>query len=207
MNIDTTYTTDKYSAWTNTCTFVMLHHTASMVNDENIVSYLAYNPAQVSCHYVIWRNWKIYQIADDNKITRHAWKGQYMWITEMNAHAIWIEVHSDGYDFTDAQRNSVRELLQFLLWKYNLPVEAVIRHKDYTNRKRDIGDNFWNAQYIKFTDYTKSLQKKNISLKEKRIAQKVLEYNSKLRDETDDPTLKNKLHDTSNYIRWYYFNY
>jgi len=200
MEINKTITTKKYSAGINTCTFIMLHHTASKATDINVVKYLAYNPAEVSCHYTIGRDGTIYQIASNDKITRHAGSGEYMGITAMNNHAIGIEVHSDGYEYTDKQRESTKRLIKKLMKEYNLPIHAIIRHKDYTKRKWDIGDDFWKNEFQTFEAYKKSFERK-ISILERKIAETAMRNNSKLWETTDDIELKDLLHKTNNAIR------
>lgn len=148
--------TKKVTAGVNSCKYIMLHHTASSASEANIVNYLAVNTAQVSCHYiVVWKN--VYQIADDTKKTRHAGTGNYAGITDMNSHAIWIEVHSNGTVFDDDSKESTKELVKMLMEKHNIPKENIIRHLDYTSRKWDIWPNFRQNEYKSFKEWQDSL--------------------------------------------------
>lgn len=118
----------------------MLHHTGSTAPTVNQANYLATSDALVSCHYVIGAEGSIYQIAGNNKCTRHAGTGSYDGIVDsMNLHSIGIEVCSDGYEFTYGQRVAVRALIESLLQELNLDHTRIIRHKDYApGRKWDI---------------------------------------------------------------------
>ena len=77
----------------------------------------------------------------------------------MNLHALGIEICSDGNHYTDEQREAVRTLLEYLIDLYVIPVNNIIRHKDYTSRKRDVGDTFWNNDYDSFDQYQQSFKK------------------------------------------------
>lgn len=150
--------TKKVSSWVNTCEYIVLHHTWWDVTtpDINHVNYLSTNKAQVSCHYVIWKDWKIYQIADDKKITRHAWISQRDWKTDLNRYSIGIEVVSDWKTFTLEQKANVRRLVDHLLKKHNLKSDRIIRHLDIApKRKRDIWDSF-RAPFKTFKEYQES---------------------------------------------------
>gem|GEM_PF-4037021 len=50
--------------------------------------------------------------------------------------------------------------------KYNIPLKNVIRHKDITNRKIDLHDDFWNKDYKTFEDFkiNEFLDDKNINM-------------------------------------------
>ena len=138
--------------------YIMLHHTWPG-NSQALAEYLAFNPAQVSCHYTVSREGKVRKHCDDDKVCWHAWSGSWYWIANnsMNYHSIGIEVCSDWNSFTDEQRKVVKGLLQQLTRLHKIPVHNVIRHLDWTSRKRDIGDNFRNGNYRDWQDYQNKL--------------------------------------------------
>lgn len=143
--------TSKISKWENYWQFVMLHHT--WVIWEWNIDYLLKNKAEVSCHFLVMQDWRVYQFADLDQITRHAGRWKYAWVTDnMNKYAIGIEIESDGYVFTDIQREKVKELLIKFDFDYNL-----IRHKDYSDKKWDVWDNFWNNKYWSWEEYKLSI--------------------------------------------------
>ena len=79
----------------------------------------------------------------------------------MNYYSIGIEVVSDGYTFSDAQRISMRNLVSFLMDIHKLHHSSIIRHKDIApGRKRDIGDNFWNNNFSSWQAYQESFKDK-----------------------------------------------
>lgn len=126
---------------------------------KNMTDYLSINKAQVSVHYVVWTNWDLSRIWTDDYVLWHAWRWDMIeWIKDnMNNFSIWIEVISDWKYFTDRQRETVRSLIKELADTHWIKVNNIIRHLDYTSRKTDIWDNFWNWKYKSFSDYTKSV--------------------------------------------------
>lgn len=144
--------TNKFSWWVNHKEYVMLHHTGNMW--EWNIDVLSTRNNQASCHFLVMQDWRVYQFASLDAITRHAGKWSYEWITDsMNNYAIWIEIESDGIEFTDIQKERVRGLLESFDFEYKL-----IRHKDYApGRKWDVWDNFWINEYATFEDYKASI--------------------------------------------------
>nr|DAE92647.1 MAG TPA: N-acetylmuramoyl-L-alanine amidase [Caudovirales sp. gcode 4] len=144
----------------NTCEYIVLHHTGKG-QGINIVNYLCRKESGVSAHYVVDIDGTVYQLAEDKKCTRHAGVSAYQGKTGLNLYSIGIEVVSDGYSFTDAQREATRELVRSLMQAHNIPSSKIIRHKDIApGRKRDIGDNFRNNQFSTFAEYQKSFDQK-----------------------------------------------
>lgn len=205
MKIINTYQTTKYfKNVVNKCEYVMVHHDASSPkrSDVDAVKYLATWKNEVSVQFVIWRNWDIYQLCQENKACRHAWKGSLNGIVNtMNNFAIWIEIVSDWFWYTQAQKDSTRELIKYLMKKYNIPKEKVIRHADYSwaRGKWDVWPNFF-AEYETRPRYQASLVEYD-----KEIVNGCLEWNGKLRNYTDDPKLKKLLEQTNDYVRMKYW--
>lgn len=164
MKLITQYQTSKFFVGKiNTCQYVVLHHTGKWKGID-IVKYLATNPAQASCHYVVDVNGDIYQLATDDKCTRHAGVSKRDGKENLNLYSIGIEIVSDGATFTDAQRSAVRDLVWSLIAKYKLWSDRIIRHKDIApGRKWDVGDNFRNNQFANFAEYQNSYTKKPVS--------------------------------------------
>lgn len=138
-------TTRKYSKGTNSKKYIMLHHTGGVTTLANMTNYLAKNSAQVSAHYVIGKNGGISRIGTDNYILWHAGLGSKIpgVVNNMNAHSIGIEVVSNGVNFTEAQVIALAELVKHLQKTHKIKPQNIIRHKDYSTRKWDIGDNFY----------------------------------------------------------------
>jgi len=138
-------TTTKKSWGTNSKKYIMLHHTGGISNLWNMTQYLAKNKAQVSCHYLVGVDGSISRIGTDDYIMWHAGLGSKIpgVINNMNAHSIGIEVVSNGINFTEAQVKGLAELIKDIQKRHGIKTENIIRHKDYSTRKWDIGDNFF----------------------------------------------------------------
>jgi N-acetyl-anhydromuramyl-L-alanine amidase AmpD len=159
MTYAKTYRTIKKSWGTNAKEYILLHHTGSTAPAENNARFLAWNPIQASCHYVVGELGEIFKIGKDDDILWHAGKSSWDGKTNLNKCSIGIEINSDGSKFTDIQRASVKELIKDLMKKYNIPAKNVIRHRDASpDRKWDVGNNFWNNEYKSYSDYQKSLE-------------------------------------------------
>jgi len=149
----------KKKNWKNTCKYIMLHHTA-MWSDRNwlqAANLLSTGEKEVSCHYVVWKDWTVWKIGEDTDRLWHAWSWNYDWITDMNSNAIWIEVDSNWIDFTKEQFNITLKLVKDLILKYKISDKNVIKHADYTARKWDIWDNFFKFCWKDINDFRKLL--------------------------------------------------
>lgn len=165
LTIKQTFPTPKeHTPGLNTCEFAVVHHTATGEGTiKGVLDGLYRRDDYASCHYCIDTNGDLYQIGDDNDILWHAgvssWNGRSKW-DSLNSFSIGIEVIGPLADggFTDAQRKTLKELLQFLMDKHGIPLENILRHKDIApKRKTDIADTLWNGQFKTWDDYKKSL--------------------------------------------------
>jgi N-acetyl-anhydromuramyl-L-alanine amidase AmpD len=123
---------------------IVLHHTGSNASDEANVNFLN-KTDYISAHYLIGRDGTIYKLVDHNRVAYHAgvseWKGLQSKGNSLNWCSIGIEINSDGYTFTDAQRVATKALTLELMAKYRVPSDLVLRHKDIApGRKWDPGD-------------------------------------------------------------------
>ena len=85
---------------------------------------------------------------ENNRIAYHAgvseWHSLETKGDSLNWCTVGIEVESDGHDFTEEEKKSTKELIEFLMEQYSIPSQLVLRHKDVSpGRKWDIGDNFY----------------------------------------------------------------
>lgn len=95
----------------------------------------------------------------------------------MNKFAIGIEILGPDpkLGFNDAQRKTVRNLVQHLMAAFGVPAENVLRHADLTHanskekvlwdgksksRKVDVSDLFWKIDRKLFVEYQRSLKPK-----------------------------------------------
>lgn len=153
--------TKNITPWKNTRQFIILHHTATWYNTINWVLNTL-TKWTVSCHYVVDTNWDKYKIWATDNILWHAWISEYWKYKDMNRYSIWIEVIWPLPWFTNEQKKSVKELVEHLMFKFNIPKENILRHKDITNRKIDIDDSFWNKEYKTFKDFKNTLTPKEL---------------------------------------------
>ena len=149
----------------NTRQFIILHHTWTWYNTINW-NLKTLTVWKVSVHYVIDVNGDKYKIWSTDDILWHAGISSWKGLKDMNKYSIWIEVIWPLLDvwFTKEQRISLRELVQHLMFKFNIPKENVIRHKDISpGRKIDIDDRIWiNGWFKDFLDYQNSLNPKEM---------------------------------------------
>lgn len=142
----------------------MLHHTATkewtLQGNLNWLLWIRASNNPVSAFALIDTNWDTYKLSEPTDITRHAWSGKRLNIVnDMNNYSLWIEVIWPLKDwwFTFEQKVALKKLVRYLMKTFNIPKENVIRHKDYTSRKTDISDAFWNTKYKSFQDRKNTL--------------------------------------------------
>jgi N-acetylmuramoyl-L-alanine amidase len=127
---------------------IVLHHTAS--NNVNQDLDTLRNPkAEVSAHYVVGRDGKIFQLVNDQKRAWHAGKSELHGVpTDVNSRSIGIEIVNDGSGktpFTEAQYKALTQLVGYLKQEYKVPMNNILGHKDVAvpkGRKTDPAPNF-----------------------------------------------------------------
>jgi N-acetylmuramoyl-L-alanine amidase len=130
---------------------IVLHHTASN-NGQADLAHLRNPKSEVSAHYMLDRDGKIYQLVGDSKRAWHAGKGELHGVpTDVNGRSIGIEIVNDGSGktaFTEAQYKSLTQLVGYLKQEYKVPMNNIVGHKDVAvphGRKNDPAANFdWN---------------------------------------------------------------
>jgi len=130
---------------------IVLHHTASN-NGAGDLAHMRNPKSEVSAHYMVDRDGKIYQLVGDSKRAWHAGKGELHGVpTDVNGRSIGIEIVNDGSGktpFTEAQMKSLIQLTGYLKQEYKVPMNNIVGHKDVAvphGRKNDPAANFdWN---------------------------------------------------------------
>jgi N-acetylmuramoyl-L-alanine amidase len=130
---------------------IVMHHTASN-NGAADLAHMRNPKAEVSAHYMVDRDGKIYQLVNDQKRAWHAGTSQLHGVpTDVNGRSIGIEIVNDGSGktpFTEAQMKSVIQLTGYLKQQYDVPMKNIVGHKDVAipkGRKTDPAPNFdWN---------------------------------------------------------------
>jgi len=199
MEIKEHFKTSKKSSGNNTCEFIILHHTASTAPARNNAVYLATNPdAILSAHYVVGKDGDIYKIGEDKDILWHAGRSYWKGKSGLNKYSIGIEVNSSGKHFTDKQRKATSDLCKFLMKRYNISSDRVIRHKDIApKRKWDIGDAFWDRKYTTFKHFQDSLTLQNkMTENDKKVQEAIAKSMSAFWNACDSEEMKKFCADT-----------
>lgn len=103
---------------------------------------------EVSAHYCIANDGRIFQLVKDEKKAWHAGKSFWNNVDGLNDSSIGIEIENKGHEFgyekfPDIQMNSVMELCKELIKKYNIKPQNILGHSDIApERKEDPGEFF-----------------------------------------------------------------
>lgn len=118
--------------------FVIIHHTGQDSVRETLRTFTLAR-TQVSAHYVIGRDGTVHHMVNDYLRAWHAGAGKWGNVTDMNSCSIGIELDNDGYEpFTDAQINSLLQVLTSLKKRFDIPAANFIGHADFApERKND----------------------------------------------------------------------
>jgi len=122
---------------------VVIHHTAQDSVGQTLKTFTL-ERTQVSAHYVIGENGKIYHMLNDLYRAWHGGTGQWGSNTDLNSSSIGIELDNNGSDdFSPLQIASLLELLKDLKEKYKIPTANFIGHSDIApTRKNDPNKTF-----------------------------------------------------------------
>ena len=110
--------------------FVIIHHTAQDSTAQTLKTFTT-PQTQVSAHYVIGRDGKVYHMLNDYLRAWHAGVGKWGNNTDLNSSSIGIELDNNGTEiFPEAQINSLLQVLAILKKKHNIPTANFIGHSD-----------------------------------------------------------------------------
>jgi N-acetylmuramoyl-L-alanine amidase len=123
--------------------YVIIHFTAQDSVQQTIRTFTI-KRTEVSAHYVVGKDGKVYHMVNDYLRSNHAGLGKWGSVTDMNSISLGIEVDNNGSEpFTDAQIKSLLLLLAQLKKAYNIPTANFIGHQDFApKRKPDPGPLF-----------------------------------------------------------------
>ena len=123
--------------------FVVIHHTAQDSVEQTLKTFTL-TRTQVSAHYVIGKDGKIYHMLNDYYRAWHGGAGKWGNNTDLNSSSIGIELDNNGEEaFSDLQIESLLQLLNVLKEKHNIPDANFIGHSDIApSRKVDPNPNF-----------------------------------------------------------------
>ena len=122
---------------------VIIHHTAQKSTDQTLKTFTT-PKSQVSAHYVIGRDGVVYHMLSDYLRAWHAGAGKWGSTSDINSSSIGIELDNNGFEpFSDAQVNSLLQVLALLKKTYNIPAANFIGHADIApGRKVDPNPTF-----------------------------------------------------------------
>ena len=134
-----------------TVKFVIIHYTG-MVSFHDAFIRLNDLNSLVSCHYLISRNGKIYNILNPEIKAWHAGYSEWKSYTNLNDYSIGIELENKGHEFgytefTKLQYTSLNKLLNSLRFRFDIKTVDILGHSDISpNRKKDPGELFnWDS--------------------------------------------------------------
>ena len=150
--------------------FVIIHYTGMQSEIESIKR-LKNPKSKVSCHYLINKKGKLFQLVEDKKVAWHAGKSKWKNYFNLNYYSIGIELvnkgHNHGYEnFPNLQIQSLIKLCRFLKKKYRIKCQNFLGHSDIAPlRKIDPGEKFpWRDLSKKgFGDWYSLNKSKNIN--------------------------------------------
>lgn len=123
--------------------FVIIHHTAQNSTDQTLRTFTLPR-TQVSSHYVIGRDGKVYHMLNDYFRAHHAGKSKWGNNLDLNSSSIGIELDNNGYEpFSEAQVTSLLQVLSLLKKNHGIPDANFIGHSDIApSRKVDPNPTF-----------------------------------------------------------------
>jgi N-acetylmuramoyl-L-alanine amidase len=118
--------------------YVIIHHTAQNSCDQTLRTFTLPR-TQVSSHYVICRDGKVYHMLNDLLRGHHAGVSRWGNTTDLNSSSIGIELDNNGFEyFPEEQITSLVTLLDRLKKAYSIPAANFIGHGDIApTRKND----------------------------------------------------------------------
>lgn len=123
--------------------YVIIHHTAQTSTDQTLKTFTL-PQTQVSAHYVIGKDGKVYQMLNDYLRAWHGGASKWGNATDINSSSIGIELDNNGFEaFAETQISSLIRVLATLKKDYSIPTANFIGHSDIApGRKVDPNANF-----------------------------------------------------------------
>jgi N-acetylmuramoyl-L-alanine amidase len=126
---------------------VVLHYTA-MATAEAALARLRDPAAEVSAHYLIAEDGRVWRLVDEAARAWHAGVGSWRGTGDVNSRSIGIELANPGPlaafpPFPEPQMAALETLLDGILPRWSIPAAGVIAHSDMApGRKADPGPKF-----------------------------------------------------------------
>ena len=128
-------------------TAIIIHYTGMQSERESLKKLIS-SRSKVSCHYLINRKGRIFNLVKDQNIAWHAGKSMWGKYKNLNKNSIGIELvnkgHRYGYQvFTKIQIKKLTKLCKSLKKKYKIKNNFILGHSDISPlRKIDPGEKF-----------------------------------------------------------------
>jgi N-acetylmuramoyl-L-alanine amidase len=126
---------------------ILIHYTG-MISTDAALARLRDPAAEVSAHYLLAEDGRIFQMVGENRRAWHAGLGQWGHVTDINSRSIGIELANpgplDGYPpFPERQMVALERLIDAIRGRWAIPPERVLGHSDTApGRKFDPGPKF-----------------------------------------------------------------
>ncbi len=123
---------------------ILVVHFTNMQSADAAVARLCDPGAQVSCHYVIGEDGRLWQLVDEAARAWHAGQGRWGAVSDVNSRSIGIELaNRSSHPFPEPQMHMLERLLPGIMARWHIPPERVIGHSDIApDRKDDPGPHF-----------------------------------------------------------------
>ena len=130
----------------NTREFIVIHDTGNYIDDDEGNShYFNEGDRQSSAHYFVDED-SITQIVEDSQASWHCGDGNMKYGIG-NHNSIGIEMCNDFGIILDETLKNTLDLVRFLMNKYNIPIDKVVRHYDASRKvcPHNLSSNNWEA--------------------------------------------------------------
>ena len=126
---------------------LMLHYTG-MESGVAALTLLTNPLSEVSCHYLVWEDGRIFQLVPEAARAWHAGRGRWKSESDINSHSIGIEIVNGGHaqglpPYPQVQIEAVIGLCRDIMDRHAIPASHVLAHSDTApTRKEDPGEHF-----------------------------------------------------------------
>ncbi|MEQ1774222.1 MAG: N-acetylmuramoyl-L-alanine amidase, partial [Burkholderiales bacterium] len=110
--------------------YVVIHHTSDDTAEESL--HTLTNPKfEVSSHYLIGRDGKLYYLVDELARAWHAGEAYWGGLSDLNSASIGIELDNNGFEpFAEPMIETLLQLLADLKARYKIPTANFLGHGD-----------------------------------------------------------------------------
>ncbi|MCW9043477.1 MAG: N-acetylmuramoyl-L-alanine amidase [Pseudopelagicola sp.] len=116
---------------------IVLHYTA-MQSAEAALARLCDPTVEVSAHYLIAEDGRVWQMVEEAARAWHAGAGQWRDITDVNSRSIGIELANRGdHPFSEPQMAALEVLMAGIMARWSIAPAGVIGHSDMAPMRKD----------------------------------------------------------------------